>query len=263
MCKFISRFVRATTHTCATAFILVLPFGYYTGQQDSTDIAFGVQGGTGQVAAVIRDCNDNPVASSAADFGEVSASAAVRVNNNEKVGVWLSATAGHYGWNNASIPGIDSLNDLSHSDQYASFNFSVEGPAVGAGVGVVAGDVPLYYSDYYDTDYLFEDHLVASGHIRFGYLDNFYFLASLAERQPMLTTGPLQIGMGYRLSDKVSGFSGVSAFWYDRGGFLQTLDIRLNRRLRLETSLRLGEAADQFEGSISAGLVYGVSFRKR
>ncbi len=266
MKRFVRRTIRGAGHLCAMAFILVLPLGYEQ-PGDSTDFQLGVYGGTGQVAAVIRDCSDTPIASESERFTEVGGSASLRIGSNKAVSIWLTGHAGAYRVHDARAPVPDWYDvsspspEQSFTNEYAGVTLSIEGPAVGIGFGYVGGDLPVSFSDYLEPSEG-RSHLNASGHLRLGYLHQFHFLASLSEGRPLLSTGPLQIGFGYPFSDRVRGFSGLSTLWYDRAGFLQTVSVDLNRHLALDLSGRMGKAAGRTEASISAGLTYGLRFRK-
>jgi len=258
---------RSTTHTFAIAFILILPLGYYAPEDDSTDVLVGVHGGAGQVAAVIRDCNDNPIASGSNEFVELSGSASIKVAEIENTDVLLSLSGGYWSVPDVVVPDAFPTGDPSTdggdlSEAYANVQLSFEGPVIGFGAGAIFGDLPIMLSDLYDGNYPQGDKVKVSGHLRIGRVNKFHFLVQLAERRPMLSNGLLQIGFGYPISDRVHMYSALSALWYDRAGFVQAGRFAVSPRLSIDAALRLGQAADHFEGSISGGLTYGFGFRK-
>lgn len=265
MCAYVARLLRAAGHSAAALFILILPFGYESPDSDSTDFKLGLYGGTGQVAAVIRDCSGAPVASETARFNEAGGSASLHLGSDKTVSFWVTGRAGTYRIDDARTPVPDWYDvttpspEQSFTEEYAGVSLSVEGPAVGIGFGFIAGDLPIYYS-YFAEPTEGQSHLKGSGHFRLGYINRFHLLASLAEGRPLLSSGPLQIGFGYPFSNRVHGFSGLSTLWYDRAGFLQTVSIDLNRHLAIDFSGRFGSAAGHTEASISAGLTYGFGF---
>lgn len=233
-------------------FILVLPIGYYPQSPDSSQVMVGVHGGSGQIMSVVRDCSGNPLASSANTYTDVAGSGYIAVPGSPVV---LGIRGGYFESNvRLADTYYQTIPRQRASYSYVNPNISLEARKVGFGVGLILGKVPVRLEDFFDTE---AEHVTFSSHLRIGDIRGGYLMASIAENTPLISGGSwFDLGLGYTLSPKFQGFTGLSAGMYDRAGFLQQGRFRIHRHVDLDVSLRLGGADGSFEGGISAGLVY-------
>lgn len=233
-------------------FILVLPIGYYPENPDSSNVMIGVHGGGGQVMSVVRDCSGNPMASSANGYTDVAGSGYFALPESPVV----FGVRGGYFESNAleASTYITAGGRQKISFSYVNPNISFEAKNIGFGAGLLIGRVPLRLQEYFDSD---PERVRFSSHLRAGSLNSVYFMTSVAENTPLISGGSwFDIGLGYLAAPGFRGFSGLSAGMYDRAGFLQQAQIRVHRNIDLDFALRLGGAADGFEGGASVGLIY-------
>lgn len=234
--KLWQRFTRAA----GTTFLLSMPIGYLPESKDSTDLYVGVHGGAGQVVAVLRDCNGEPLSSVAVKYSDVGGSASWPVHHTPLVlglsgGGWFAKDADiEYGWINPSL--------------------SIEGRDVGFGIGYVGGDFPQDFGNLSEPD-----HVRYSGHLRLGSPRSFYIRVGVAESTPLISGGGLwDAGFGFPVGSKVDLYSAFSTGFYDQSGFAQHARFRLSRHFDLTAAVRVGQADNQFEGSAAAGLIVGL-----
>jgi hypothetical protein len=257
-----SRLLRAA----GTMFLLSLPVGYIPETTDTADVMIGVHGGAGQVTSIIRDCSGNPVSTTQNGYVDVNGSAYYTRRIGDDVRLSLGASGGY--WESDMLFASDvrysvsgGVNDSArqtYSFSYVIPSIAIESKYVGAGVGIVLGDVPAEIGHRPEED----DYIPFSAHLRLGNYHKIYFMASLMENTPLISGGSLfDAGMGYHIGRSLHMYSGLSVGFYDQPGFIQQARIRLSQNLSLDVAGRFGIADDIVEGGLSAGLVYRIPLR--
>ena len=249
------------------SFVLALPIGYYPDNPDSSSAGavVGVYGGYGQVASVMRGCDGDPREWTKTTYQDVGASIEIPLSPKTKSPLVLGLRGGR--WHSPNPNSVSSLADQHGMKDYYTYlnpNISVEEESYGMGIGYVFGTIPLHY-DYlergsYDLEndiLTVNDGIDVSFHLRIGNPHETFFMVSFAENVPLASGGGYyEMGVGGRLGKSVDIFSGMSAGFYDRAGFVQHVRFAGSNRVALDLTIRLGEAAEQFEGSIAGGLRY-------
>ena len=258
----IPRILRMWPRLPGALIVLVLPIGIYTDSTQSVGVNIGLHAGRGQVASVLRDCSGEPLHSEASAFSDVSASAAVILPSGDDVHFLIGARGGYWGshagfatsvYDDASAGYIYGRSpDTEMTFTYLNPYFSLEGKAVGFGLGFMLGDAKSDFSpDSKSIDF--------SGHLRVGSLKRGYFIVSVAEQEPIYSgSGLFDLGIGYPLGAHGMGFTGVTGGFYDQFGFSQQARFRLDRRLSLDLCVRLGNAGGAFEGAVAGGLLFHI-----
>ena len=251
----------ALPRVAGVLFLLALPIGYYPESTDSTDLLVGVHGGAGQVMTVLRDCDGNALHTEASSFKDVSGSAYLPVYGKGRDVLVLGLRGGHWtsnaGFAMRTSTGAGSSTygrtlDTQLSFSYINPNLSLETKLIGLGFGYMFGDA---MSDFAPD----AKPIRYSGHVRLGSIRGGYLIASYAEATPLISGGgPLILGVGYPLGRTLRGLSGVSGGFYDRPGFLQQLRFRLDKYLDMDITFRAGFPGGEFEGAVSAGLVFNL-----
>lgn len=240
------------------AFVFLMSFGYMPLDEDSTSLAFGVHGGYGQVASVLRDCSGRVLHAEGSSFSDVSGSAyykALPVVIGIKVGHWSSSA----GFSRSDGQGLFSRSpDRDVNFTYINPSISIEHRNVGVGLGYISGEVPLNFRSFKVPAESF-DKVRISAHLRFGNREKGYVAASFGENTPLISGGGLfVIGMGYPAGKSVRLFSGLSVGFYDREGFLQRGAIQVSDNVYLDITARLASSGGVSESSISGGLIYHI-----
>lgn len=226
--------------------------------EDSTGLAFGVHGGYGQVASVLRNCSGDVLHAEGSSFSDVSGSAyykALPVVIGIKVGYWSSSA----GFARSDAQGLFSRSpDRNVNFRYINPSISLENRNVGVGFGYISGNVPLRFANFDAQADSFSQARI-SAHLRIGNRKKKYVSASFGENTPLISGGGLfVIGLGYPAGNTVQLFSGLSAGFYDRAGFLQRGAIRVSDNVSLDITARLASNGGVSESSISGGLIYHI-----
>ena len=134
--------------------------------------------------------------------------------------------------------------------EYFNTSLSYEGRKGGIGLGVIFGHVPISFDGL-------REKISISGHVRAGNIKKVHFIFSFGENTPLISGGGLfDFGFGHPAGRNLRMFTGLSAGFYDRLGFLHQSRIRLSNRIDTDITFRIGAAGDAFEGSLSGGLIY-------
>jgi hypothetical protein len=241
---------------------LTLPIAYVPDSTGDGQAFVGVYGGGGQAATIVRDCSGNQL-STASSFGDVSGQVAyvapLGKHSHTVVGARL-------GYSRADIWSTDELRDSALAGgtvpptrlfEYGYFNPYVawESRYVGLGLGALIGQVPSSLGEEGD-----KDPVPFSFHVRLGELNTIYLRAGLMENTPLASGGGLlDLGAGYRISEGLHMFTGISVGFYEQTGFLQQARVKLGHRVNLDLSGRAGSVDGIFEYGLSAGLLIRVS----
>jgi hypothetical protein len=208
----------------------------------------GLHGGRGRVFSVMRDCNGHPTSSVGADLTDWSAEAVATLPIGERTEAVLGlrydelrteATTGSRGriWDPV----------LYH---WWTPSVAVERPSIGLGIGAVIGTVPNEFGDPTASD-----TFPCSFHLRLGRRDRAFFRIAYLEATPAMSGGgPIQVGVGYRMAGFGSGFTGLSAGYFDSEAFCQQVAIRLGDRWRFDIAGRWAMGSQYPEHTISVGL---------
>jgi hypothetical protein len=235
-------------------FLLVMPIGVRVDPEHPGELTLSAHGGTGQVISVIRDCSGNAISSKESPYVDVAAT--MQFSHRYESGGFLAAGL-RYGYLNSTAQRtVSGFPGGSFEEQvtYDYFNpyIAMESRYAGIGIGYMSGDVPMTFGDNSDS-------IPLSGHIRLGNYEKMNFLVSLNENLPLASGGGyFNMGLGYPAGRSVLLFTGLSAGFYDRPGFVQKVSILLSDRFDLDLSARVGSADDNFEGGFAAGLRYHI-----
>ena len=248
----LTRALKPPLHLFMVSFILVLPVGYYPDDPDSSNLSVGVYGGTGQVASVLRSCDGTAIRTEKSSFKDVSGIATWTLNPRQKTHIVIGVRGGYWRASKARFAerrtGPTAIRELDF--EYFNPSLSVEGRKLGIGFGVIFGHVPISFDDL-------SHKLTVSGHLRVGEIDKPHLILSFGENTPLISGGGLfNLGFGNTAGRNLRLFTGLSAGFYDRLGFLHQSRIRLNNRIDTDITFRIGAAGDAFEGSLSWGLIY-------
>lgn len=259
-----TRFPRLTGRFGYFTFVLVLPFGIQPTETDSSKVSVGIFGGAGQALAIMRDCSGQSVSDDLIQFREGALGIAVSsVWDGESI-----ASAGIRGGVLASdevpVPGRPGERRY-RQEEYVNPYLALEGAAVGAGLGVILPGVGANAREWSEPDPARLDSesrakIPMSGHLRLGPRDQVYAIASLAENTPIHSGGGLvNVGLGYRATTAVRGFTGLSGGFYEQVGILQQVSVDLPRHpIQIHASFRVGEVDSELETGASVGLVYSA-----
>lgn len=242
------------------ALLLILPFGYYPDYPDSSQFEIGVGGGFGQVASITRSCSGDLVEKEANSFQDVAVSGFARVKLSDRSELVYGTQLGYFHATSHFADLYQPYPDSYVDRWYFSPRIALEMKHFGAGLGLVANQIPYNFDNGSDWD----KHLTGpSFHLRIGSLRGFYFLTSLGENSPMVAGGGhFDAGFGFPIGGKVRMYSAVSVGPYDHAGYLQQVDLGLNRKMALQLAMRAGEAEGIFEGALSASLVFRLGALK-
>ena len=248
----LTRDLKSSLHVFMVLFILVLPIGYYPDDPDSSNLSVGVFGGTGQVASVLRDCSGAALRTEKSSFKDASGIASWTFNPQERTQVIIGVRGGYWQASKArfATSRTGSTAETKLDFEYFNPNISVKRKNVGIGLGLIFGHVPISFDN-------FNEKITVSGHLRLGNMNKFHIMFSSAENTPLISGGGIfDLGFGYRFGRDLRMFTGASAGFYDRIGFLHQSRIRINNRFDTDITFRIGGAGDAFEGSLSGGLIY-------
>ena len=250
----LTRALKPPLHVFMVSFILVLPVGYYPDDPDSSNLSVGVYGGTGQVASVLRSCDGTAIRTEKSSFKDVSGIATWTLNPRQKTHIVIGVRGGYWRASKArfaeSRTGPTAIRELDF--EYFNPNLSVERKNVGIGFGVIFGHVPISFDDLRERE-----RISVSGHLRVGNIKKVHLIFSFAENTPLISGGGLfDFGFGHPAGRNLRMFTGLSAGFYDRLGFLHQSRIRLSNMIDTDITFRIGAAGDAFEGSLSGGLIY-------
>ncbi len=258
--EIIKKSLKAVSHCTFISFLLVLPVGYYPDSGDSSDVAIGLYGGHGQVASVLRDCSGKVLQSEASKFTDVSGAFYVPVHRNPNSVITFGLKGGYWNAPRAGFAFRDINGDYgrtadsSISYSYINPNICLEFRTVGIGIGYLDGVDRFAFENYQS---LYDDKIPVSGHLRFGYLDNYYFLISLQENLPLASGGGyFDIGIGYGEYESLKSFTGLSFGFYERPGFIQQFRFKTKSHFDFDLSIRLGKGGGKTENAISAGVLF-------
>jgi hypothetical protein len=249
------RFVR----TFCFGFILVLPFGIYRGNPDSTSASISGNIGTGQYASVIRDCN-GPVAAQKSTFTDYALSAHLAIPPRQNSPFVLGVSWGEWHSKSYRFPIYQSnINDgysyVPSQPQSLKFNYfnpsiSLETRPAGIGFGFISGRRPL---DLSPDDY--KTAIDGSFHFRFGNPRSFYFITSYNENTPLVSGGGYyDVGVVSTNRKLASFYFGFSGGLYDSPGFLYQMQLPLQKHLSVSAALRYGAVHGVAELGFAAGL---------
>lgn len=254
----VHRVIRSMVHVAGFGFILVLPFGIYRGNPDSTSLAVSGQVGTGQYASVLRDCGE-PVAATKNTFHDYSLQAHLAVPPGHDSPVVLGFGWGEWHSKSFRYPGFHYYEGGSEAIgspptsvrfRYINPTISFETERVGLGMGYISDRRPWSLSESHNNRV--SD---LSWHLRFGNPRRSYFISSFNENAPLVSGGGY-FDFCYGLTtDKLCNFQfGMSFGLYDTPGFLCQARIPLRRHLYLDGAVRYGRVYHVSEMGFSIGL---------
>jgi len=249
---FLIRTRRIAIRTC----LAVMPLGVALPEDKPGELTLGVHGGAGQVVTVVRDCSGKALSSRAHPLKEVSGSVQYSRKVSDSAFIVVGIRAGQIGVDNLLSYSFDPAGPTESATsvtyQYYNPHISIEGLLAGFGIGYVGGDLPGVFDEI-------ENQISFSSHLRLGRSVGKYFLISMNENEPLVSAGgPFNMGMGYPISTRGRGFTGVSAAFYDGLGFAQHFEIGLTDALLLDLGFRLGQAHSEFDGAASIGFQYRI-----
>lgn len=252
------RWLRTAPRVFTFSIILLLPFGYAPQEPDSALFEIGVHGGYGQIASILRDCEGNPTSVQTNTFSDVSGAVFFQHPSNSRIKVVYGIRAGYWR-STARFAGYP--RDLGDHVEFFYINpsISLEGTRVGFGLGISFGKVPYSFNNL-DEEEPYSERLIST-HLRLGRVDEAHFVSAFNESEPLVSGGGLwTLGMGYRAGRRTMMFTGMSMLPYDPYdiGLIHQMRFRLGPSLAGDLAFRGGFAAKQFEGGLSAGLVWRV-----
>jgi len=238
--------------------IAIVPFSYYTNDNDSSHVRIDGGVGTGQYMAIMRSCND--IRGKRLDhLKDVGADVSYRPEI--KLPFVLGIRAGHLSstserviYSYYSNTGAGSLEN-GYINPYLSIEFKYFG--IGAGWGRNLG--PEIPHEVIDLDFDFrQEKDYGSGHIRVGSYSTVYAILSFFEGTPIASDYGYVLlggGVGLRKWHLAAGFSGGP---YDNGGAYFGISRDIERCGRPSLSFRAGSAEGEFEGAINLGWSWPV-----
>ncbi|MCP4570069.1 MAG: hypothetical protein GY841_21010 [FCB group bacterium] len=226
--------------------ILILPVGYYQGNEDSSKVHLGLAGGTGQYATVLRSCGE-VTSKETMTYKDVAAGVEYRPDFNEPIVFGLRA--GHLSTQTQYNVHSGSRLDNGYINPY----FSIEGKYVGFGAGWLRNIGPVLDESLLDLNTDFRKSTdVPSGHLRLGKRSGTYFIVSFFEGMPIVSEyGYLMTGVGYGGSSKWDFVGGLSAGFYDGAGIFMSLNRKTSQHGWPGIAVRLGSSEGEFEGGMS------------
>ncbi len=273
--NFVTRWIKTSLHVFMVSFVLVLPIGYHSNSSDSGGVSVGVYGGVGQVASVLRDCDGNALHTEKSSFRDVGGLASWTLASQGNTKFVFGVRGGYWEVKKARFAQSFGTNNYGATPEiylhkvFLNPNFSIEGKNLGFGLGIMIGEVPFQFDDSYYIEPFsalvfpyYNDRIPFSAHLRIGNHQKVHFITSVAENTPIVSGGGLfNLGFGYPVGKNGRMFSGLTAGFYDRPGFLQQMLFPLSNKFNGEISIRIGGAGDAFEGSFSSGLTYRIGGR--
>lgn len=247
----LGRLLRKIPHFAFASFVIVLPFGYDSNDLDSNSISIGGHTGVGSVATVLRGCGGEVLEKEKNNFNDYSGSAEAGLALGNQTKLFMGIRAGKWEAKEAKFP-VRAGEPVYYPVSFTYYNpyVAVESHKYGLGIGLISGPVP---TSLYDEDHP-KGKAEVSFHLRLGSLEKGYFGISFAENQPLISGGGLfDIGAGYRVGKRFDMFTGASAGFYDRLGFLQQIGFKANRNISFDLNFRLGQSEGISECAISAG----------
>lgn len=234
------------------SFILALPIGYYYDGGDTATYFVAVHGGHGQVASIIRGCNNEVLNKTKSTFSEFEISGYSTFPPGKKTPILIGLKSGYLN-SNANFADFPYTRRLGLYYINPSINF--EWPWVGAGIGPILGNMPIHFRDIPAEKSGSYDKIPLSCHVRLGYINLFYAQAEFGENSPLASNGYCNLGVGYKIG-KMHMFSGLSTGFYDNAGFVHKVRIELCPSADFGLAFRYGTSEDIFERAISGGLIY-------
>ena len=255
----INSLLRPFVHTFCFGFILVLPFGIYRGNPDSTSVVLSGHIGTGQYASVIRECGE-PVAAQKNTFNDYALSAHLAIPPRQNSPIVIGIGWG--GWRSESYRYPIRQSDMNNGDSFMPFpprpvrfnyvnpSISLETRQAGIGFGFMSGRRPLNLSPGHE-DMAFD----GSFHLRFGNPRSICFITSYNENTPLVSGGGYyDIGVVSTNQKLASFYFGFSGGLYDSPGFLYQMQLPLQKHLSASAALRYGRVHGVAELGFAAGL---------
>lgn len=239
--------------------VLALPIGIDSGDENQTDIVYGLYGGAGKYSSIIESC-EGPTRSVDNTFVEGAAALYMRVPQKSRSpfvvgvvgGVWYSdITLADWNYD----PSLGRYVDRHVGPQTFAVvtpSISLEGENEGIGVGVLIGTYPGRFNDEIE----FMPHI--TGHIRVGKADRMHVGISLNENLPLNSGGgAYNFGLAFPVGRKFNMYHAITFGGYHGGGFTHQFRIRLDKSSSLDVNLRwstVREGTSSFEGGIGVGI---------
>ncbi|SYZ74606.1 hypothetical protein TRIP_C90234 [Candidatus Zixiibacteriota bacterium] len=244
--------MKSLTRFTGLAVILILPFGYYTGSDDSTHFTAGAGFGFGNYATIIEGCEGREVHMvSFRDFG-----GSVAYHPSVHFPFVFGFRAGQLSVDDPpKSKSIDQNYPYPASKHgYINPNISLEFKSFGLGAGWVRNTGTVYPNDQWQIqpfDFR-RSRNFPSGHIRLGPTDKWFFLGSFCEGVPIMTQyGTILGAMGYGGSEDKIIVMGLCGGIHEHAGLYTGIIFKPGHLGGKVLSIRVGENYDRLEGSFS------------
>ena len=255
-----SRFASKCKRFAQVCAVLALPIGIDSGDENQTDVVYGLYGGTGKYTSVIEGC-DGPPRTVDNTFVEGAAALYMRVPQRTRSPFVVGVTGAL--WYSDITLASSSNYDVEQGkylDQHVGRqtfavvtpSISYEGEDEGIGVGVLIGRYPRDFNDEIE----FMPHI--TGHIRVGKADKMHLGISLNENLPLNSGGgAYNFGLAFPVGRKFNMYHAFTFGGYHRGGLTHQFRIRLDKSSSLDVNLRWSTVRED-TGSFEAGIGVGI-----
>lgn len=240
--------------------ILALPIGINSGDENQTDIVYGLYGGAGKYSSIIESC-EGPTRSVDNTFVEGAAALYMRVPQKSQSPFVVGVTGAL--WYSditlASFSNYDVEQEKYHDQHVGRQTFAMVTPSIsyegedeGIEVGLLIGRYPGKFNDEIE----FMPHI--TGHIRVGKADRMHLGISLNENLPLSSGGgAYNFGLAFPVGRKFNMYHAITFGGYHGGGLTHQFRIRLDKSSSLDVNLRwspVREGTGTFEGGIGVGI---------
>jgi len=241
------------TKVVGLAIILVLPFGYYTGTNDSSHVAIGGGVGFGKYATLIQGCEGGEEVHMV-NFREFSGSIAARPTGYSPL--VLGFRGGYLMVEDPpeSISGTEYYPATSANGGYINPNISLEFKPFGVGGGWFRNLGTVYPPNRWRVERFDfrRSRDFPSGHIRIGATDSWFGVASFCEGVPAMTQyGTILGAIGRGKPGGNIFMGGICGGLHRHAGVFGSIVSKPGKIGTKVFAARIGRNLGAFEGSVS------------